>query len=124
MPLPYMCYPNEMAQFLRFTTQNVLEALLDTLRALHPKEYGDYHAILYGRYQYTYDLLCARRAVFDDYCGWFFEITEHMERIADKVPEIRETRALSYVAEVLTNLYFMYHRKKLRIRHVEKAIYV
>lgn len=124
MPLPYICYPNEMAQFLRFTTEDVLHALLETLRALHPGEYGDYHAILYGKYQYTYDLLCARREVFDDYCGWFFEITEYMETMADDVPEIRETRALSYVAEALTNLYFMYHQKDLRIRHVEKAIYV
>lgn len=124
MPLPYMCYPNEMAQFLRFTTEDVLTALLKALQKLHQGEYEDYHAILYGRYQYTYDLLCARRAVFDDYCGWFFEITEYMETMAGEVPEIRETRALSYVAEVLTNLYFMYHQKDLVIRHVEKAIYV
>ena len=28
MPLPYICYPNEAAQFLRFTTKNVFKALL------------------------------------------------------------------------------------------------
>lgn len=124
MPLPYICYPHEMAQFLRFTTEDVLDALLRALHELHPDKFDGYREILYGRYQYTYNLLCARRHVFDDYCRWFFEITEYMEkRMGRDVPELLETRAFSYVAEVLTNLYFMYHQKDLRIRHVEKAIY-
>jgi len=124
MPLPYICYPNTMAQFRRFVNEAVLQALLRALQELHPGEYDDYLAILYGQYQYTYNLVCARREVFDDYCRWFFGITEYMETLADGVPEIGETRALSYVAEVLTNLYFMYHQERLCIRHVEKAIYV
>ena len=124
MPLPYICYPDEMSQFLRFTTEKVLDALIKALKALHPDEYEDYHKILYGRYQYTYNMVCARREVFDDYCSWFFEITNFMEdNFAREVPELVETRAFSYVAEVLTNLYFMYHQKDLRIRHIEKAIY-
>ena len=124
MPLPYICYPNEMAQFRRFTTRDVLDSLLKALRDIHPDKYDSYHEILYGKYQYTYDLVCARRYVFDNYCRWFFEITEYMETMSDKVSELRETRALSYVAEVLTNLYFMSHQKDLRISHVEKEIYV
>lgn len=124
MPLPYICYPNEMAQFLRFTTGNVKEAMLRALEALHPLEFEDYKKILYGKFQYTYNLVCARNQVFGDYCRWLFEITEYMEEYyAAAVPELVETRAFSYVAEVLTNLYFMYHQKDLRIRHVEKAIY-
>lgn len=124
MPLPYICYPHEMTQFLRFTTKEVLDALLRALREIHPDQYDGYLEILYGKYQYTYNLLCARRHVFDDYCRWFFEITEYMEkRMSKEVPALLETRAFSYVAEVLTNLYFMYHQKNLRILHVEKAIY-
>lgn len=125
MPLPYICYPHEAAQFLRFTTENVLRALLKALKDLHPDKYGDYIGILYGKYQYTYNLFCARRHVFDNYSRWFFEITEYMEKtMGEDVPELLETRAFSYVAEVLTNLYFMQNQKELRIRHAEKAIYV
>ena len=125
MPLPYICYPNEMVQFLRFTTEDVKDALFKTLEALHPEEFEGYKAILYGKYQYTYDLVVAKKQVFDDYCSWFFEITKFMEEnYATEVPALVETRAFSYVAEVLTNLYFMYHQKDLRIRHVEKAIYM
>lgn len=123
MPLPYICYPHEVAQLLRFTTEDVLQALLKALQDLHPDQYGAYRKILYGRYQYTYNLVCARKYVFDNYCRWFFGITEYMEAMSDKIPEIKDTRALSYVAEALTNLYFMHHQEDLRIRHVEKAIY-
>lgn len=124
LPLPYMCYPNTMTQFRRFASEAVQQALLRALKALHPLEYSDYEAILYGPYQYTYNIICAKRAVFEDYCEWFFEITEYMETMSDQVPEIRETRALSYVAEVLTNLYFMYNRRGWNIRHTGKEIYV
>ena len=46
-----------------------------------------------------------------------------METMRDKVSEIKETRALSYVAEILTNIYFMYNKDKLNIRHAEKIIF-
>lgn len=124
LPLPYLCYPNTMTQFRRFVSEDVQQALLRALKDLHPLEYNEYEKILYGQYQYTYNIFCAKRAVFEDYCGWFFEITEHMENMSETVPEIRETRALSYVAEVLTNLYFMYNQRRWMIRHTGKEIYI
>lgn len=124
LPLPYICYPNEAYQFLRFIEQNVLDALLKALKDLHPDKYEEYYNIIYGRYQYTYNIVCAKKPVYDAYCAWFFEITEYMETMTDKVPAIKETRALSYVAEVLTNIYFMSHQNDLRIRHIEKEIYI
>ncbi|MCR5421599.1 MAG: DUF4422 domain-containing protein [Lachnospiraceae bacterium] len=123
MPLPYMCYPNEKTQFLRFVSEDVLSALLDSLRKIHPQRYDTFVDILNGQYQYTYNMLCAKWDVFCDYCEWFFEISEYMENIGDYIPDIKNTRALSYVAEVLTNLYFMSH-KNLNILHVGKEIYI
>ncbi len=124
LPLPYLCWPNTLAQFRRFVGADVVDALLRALKALHPNEFEAYEAILKGPYQYTYNLVCARRNVFEDYCTWFFHITEYMETMADAVPALAETRALSYVAEVLTNLYFMSHNTRWNIRHAGKAIYV
>ncbi len=124
LPLPYMCYPNELYQFRRFISEDVKNALLTALEHVHSNEYQDYLRILNGHYQYTYNMVCARNDVFDEYCRWFFEITEYIETLGDKVPEIIETRALSYIAEVLTNIYFMSNPAGLRIYHVEKEIFV
>ena len=123
LPLPYLAWPNTLAQFRRFVSQGVLDALLTALRELHPAEYDAYWEILNGQAQYTYNIVCARRQVYDDYCAWFFRITEYMETLTDSAPELGNTRALSYVAEVLTNLYFMSHQDSLRIFHAEKEIY-
>ena len=101
----------------------MLDTLKNVLLELHPGEYKGYMDIMEQPYQYTYNLLCARWDVFEDYCSWFFEITERMEMFSENVPEIKSTRALSYVAEVLTNLYFMSRKGTLSIRHVEKSVY-
>ncbi len=124
LPLPYMAYPNTIHQFRRFVSADVCKALLKALRDIHPDEYYGYMDILCNHYQYTYNLVCAKAEIFDAYCAWFFEITQYMEKMEKTVPEIKETRALSYVAEVLTNLYFMSNRRKLHIYHAEKEIYV
>lgn len=123
LPLPYLAYPNILAQFQRFVSQDVLDALLLALRTLHPEEYDAYWDILNGQLQYTYNIICAKERVFSDYCTWFFELTEYMETLTERVPEIGTTRALGYVAEVLTNLYFMSRQDILHIRHGEKEIY-
>jgi len=123
LPLPYICYPNTLAQFRRFVGEAVKDSMLSSLRALHPDRYDKYISILNGPYQYTYNLLAARREVFDDYCAWVFEVFEHMERSADAAPEIATTRALSYAAEALTSLYFLFNSDKLNIRHTGKAIF-
>lgn len=123
LPLPYICYPDTMHQFRRFVSEDVKEALYKALKDIHPDEYEDYVKILEGSYQYTYNIVCAKREIFDSYCKWFFEITEHMETMGDDIPDIKNTRALSYVAEVLTNLYFMYNQDKLCIKHVAREIY-
>lgn len=124
LPLPYLCYPNTVSQFRRFVSEDVLQGLLKALKDLHPDQYKEYYEILYGKYQYTYNLVCAKEKVFHEYCQWFFEITEYMETMADEILELKNTRAFSYVAEVLTNIYFMSNQNKLNIRHVEKAIYI
>jgi hypothetical protein len=123
LPLPYMCCPDAMAQLRRFVSPSVADAMCQSLEAVHPESYPKCLAILKGRHQYAYNLVCAKREVFDDYCKWAFAALSHMELSADRLPELSATRAFSYVAEALTNLYFMSNADHLAIRHVEKRIY-
>ncbi len=124
LPLPYLCYPNEASQFRRFINEKVFNSFLRALSELHPENIESYRAIIYGKYQYTYNLICARWDVFDEYCSWFFNITEYMEKtMGEEVPDLKETRAFSYIAEVLTNIFFLSNRDRFNIMHVEKEIY-
>ncbi|GHU18436.1 hypothetical protein FACS189475_03900 [Betaproteobacteria bacterium] len=124
LPLPYLCYPNTMAQFRRFVGEEVKNTLFESLRTLDPDNFDGYMSLLNGIYQYTYNLLCVRSEVFEGYCEWIFSMLRFMEGFSDKVPEIGSSRALSYAAEVLTSLYFLSREKTLNIAHVEKRIFV
>lgn len=124
LPLPYICYHSALAQLSRFVSADVIKCLFDTLKTLRPKQYDRYMKILENKYQYTYNLVIAKDKVFDAYCTWTFQVLEHMELSSDKIPEIANTRALSYIAEALTNLYFMSNAHRLAIGHVEKGVYI
>lgn len=122
LPFPYICYPDAIHQLSRFVCKDVIDAMLYALNSLHAEQFEDYLDILHGPYQYTYNLVCAKSEVFDSYCSWFFEITEFMEKHSG-LSMIQDTRALSYVAEALTNIFFMRNQNKYRIVHTKKTIF-
>ena len=124
LPLPYICYPNTLAQSRRFISEEILNLMFETLEKLYSNQYRNYLNILNDQYQYTYNMVCAKNQVYNDYCEWLFNITNHMESCAERVPNILNARVLGYVSEVLTSLYFMSNQNTLNIKHVEKAIYV
>ncbi len=124
LPLPYICYPNTFSHFRRYISNDVVNIMLKALETLFPKNYKKYVKIVDGQYQYSYNMLCCKNQVFDDYCSWIFTILEHMELSRVDIPEITNTRALAYSSEVLTSIYFMANSDKLDIRHAKKMIYV
>ena len=64
-------------------------------------------------------MLIARREVFDDYCTWMFDILEQAEKYCDPL-QIRADRYAGYFGELLTTLYIIKEKNKLRLYHVEK----
>ncbi|GHU41399.1 hypothetical protein FACS1894111_03640 [Clostridia bacterium] len=121
LPFPYMCCPNVQAQLNRFVDKELVKALQSALKTLHPNHYDCYMECLSGRYHYAYNLIVAKSQVFADYCEWAFGITDYLERLT--IPSIKKARALGYVIEMLTSLYFISNQNNLIIKHAEKAIY-
>ncbi|MDR1068981.1 MAG: DUF4422 domain-containing protein [Clostridiales Family XIII bacterium] len=121
MPLPYICFPNSGSQFRRFVGEEVAWALHKALRELHPDKYETYVRCLNGEYHYAYNMIVAKKAVFDKFCEWAFNIAGYIETLA--LQSVKETRALAYVMEQLTSIYFIANRDKSMIVHAEKAIY-
>jgi hypothetical protein len=121
MPLPYACYPNPESQFRRFVGEEIAMAMHTALRELYPDKYEAYAGCLDGKYHYAYNMIVAKKAIFDKFCEWAFNVTAYIETLA--LQSVKETRALAYVTEQLTSIYFMSNQDKLKIRHAEKAIY-
>jgi hypothetical protein len=121
LPLPYICYPNTIAQFRRFVGAEIAQALPKALKELYRDKYEIYARCLSGKYHCPYNLIVAKKEVFGKFCEWAFNITNYIETLAWR--SVQETRALAYVMEQLTSIYFIANQDKLKIVHAEKAIY-
>ena len=58
-------------------------------------------------------LLC-KKTLFDDYCEWMFGILEECEKYIKPSPYTNARRALAYMAEMLTGVYFIHRQLKIK----------
>jgi hypothetical protein len=121
LPLPYICYPDTESQFRRFVGEEIVNALHKALKELYRDKYEIYARCLNGKYHCAYNLIVARKEVFGKFCEWAFNTAAYIEALA--LRSVQETRALAYVMEQLTSIYFISNQDKLKIVHAEKAIY-
>lgn len=93
------------------------QALLNALKELEPEYAKVFPEILKQRYMYNYNIMLARRDVFDDYCSWLFPILARVEELSTPKGWERRDRYIGYMGEILETLYFVYHRRELNIVH-------
>ena len=72
-------------------------------------------------YLYNYNILIARKEVFDDYCGWLFPMLRQIADRCEKEKRDRMPRYIGRIGEVMTSLYFMRNKKNWKITHGEKV---
>ena len=75
-------------------------------------------------YFYNYNMLIAKRRIFDEFCGWMFPILKRTEELSSPRGWERADRYIGYLGENLTTLYFMYHKNHWKIAHVGRLMLV
>lgn len=120
LPLPFVCYPDASGQYGRYLLQSDIDIMLDVLKEQDRKYFEEVLNILKMPYLYNYNMLIARKEVFDDYCSWLFPILKETAYRCEMRREKRMPRYIGRIGEVLTSLYFMQNIKKWRIAHAEK----
>ena len=65
---------------------------------------------------HPFNMLLCRKPLFDAYCEWMFGILGECEKYIKASPYTNAKRALAYMAEMLTGVYFMH--RQLRIKTV------
>lgn len=93
------------------------QALLLALKELEPEYAKAFPEILKQRYMYNYNIILARRDIFNDYCGWLFPVLARVEELSIPRGSERRDRYIGYMGEILETLYFVYHRRELNIVH-------
>lgn len=116
LPYPSVHYPDISGQHCRYVSDGDWNAMLQALREVAPEYYGAYcEEISKQQYFYNYNMLIARKEVFDDYCNWMFPILQRTEELSTPKGSERSDRYIGYLGENLTTLYFMKNKDKLKI---------
>ena len=92
------------------------------LAQLQPDYAAAFSRIMSQPYFYNYNLIVAKRQVLADYCAWLFPILEQTEQLSTPKGWERQDRYIGYLGENLMTLYFLYHRKDLRIYHTGRLM--
>lgn len=114
-PMPYE--PSIEVHHERYLSNEEWGAVLTAIEELQPMYADSMKKILQQGYLYNYNLIIAKGNVLDAYCEWLFPILFRVEELnnfdGNKVPN----RYIGYIGETLETLYFMYHKKDLKIVH-------
>lgn len=63
---------------------------------------------------HPFNMLLCKKTLFDDYCEWMFGILDECEKYIKPSPYSNARRALAYMAEILTGIYFIHRELKIR----------
>ena len=124
LPYPSVHYPNIYRQHCRYVNEADWAAMLKALKETAPQYYNEFDHIFQKQFFYNYNMLIARREVFDDYCSFLFSVLGRTEELTNPKGWERSDRFAGYLGENLTTLYFMANRDKLKIIHAGKILLV
>lgn len=69
---------------------------------------------LNGYYSYNYNLIVCRKVLFDKFAEWMFSIFDEVEKYYRPSGYANSKRSLAYIAEVLTAVYFIHNKCKIK----------
>lgn len=121
LPLPFVCYPDASGQYGRYLLKSDVEIMLQVLREKEPENFEGYKKLLSTPYLYNYNMLIARKEVFDHYCNWIFSLLQEITYRCEMEKRDRMPRYIGRIGELLTSLYFMKNERKWKIVHAEKV---
>lgn len=120
LPYPSIHYPNIFVQHVRYVNDTDWNAMLQALEETAPQYYGEVQRIFQGQFFYNFNMLIAKREVFDDYCSFLFSVLKKTEELTSPKGWERSDRFAGYLGENLTTLYFMVNKDRLNIVHTGK----
>lgn len=120
LPYPTIYYPSIEAEHSRYVTDADWQAMCRAMQEQQP-EYYDYYRENFSKdcYFYNFNMLIARKEVFDDYCQFLFPVLERTEELIHRE---RKDRYAGYLGENLTTLYFRKNSDKFKIVHAGKNL--
>ena len=102
--------------FAKFMGAENMTILSLVMKRHCPDFYETLEKVCDGIKFHPFNMLLCRKPLFDAYCEWMFGILGECEKYIKPAPYTNAKRALAYMAEMLTGVYFMH--RQLRIKTV------
>ncbi len=80
----------------------------------------DIEVVEQSNYYIPYNMLIAKKDVFDRYCEWLFPILERCEQVIGSYDDVYQNRYIGFLSERLMTAYFYHHRDDLKIMFCNK----
>lgn len=117
VPYPYICFPNAKEQMKRYVNEKDLKVLAETIAQVCPEYSGKFEEMCEQKLFYNYNMLIAKRNIFDDYAKYMFKVLEVAEKRCLNNGQLRNDRYAGYMGEILTSLYIYANRKCYKVVH-------
>lgn len=102
------------AYFAKFMGAENMTILWRVMKNLCPEYAETLEKVCDGVKFYPFNMLLCKKHLFDEYCEWMFSILEECEKYVKLSPYTNGRRALAYMAELLTSVYFIHRKLKIK----------
>lgn len=100
--------------FAKYVGAENMTILSLVMKKLCPDYYETLQTICDGVKFHPFNMLICKKTIFDQYCEWIFEILEECEKYIKPAPYTNARRALAYMAEMLTGVYFIHRQMRIK----------
>lgn len=85
------------------------DLMMEALKTIAPAYYQTAKKVVDGFYFLHYNMLLAKRQIFQSYCKFLFSVLFHIEKYYTNAGIVRADRYLGYLGEILTTIFFAKH---------------
>lgn len=120
LTVPIANFPNVRTVYINDHIESDWDTMLEAIKVLQPQYYETADTLQNGTYYYAYNMLIARKEIFDGYCEWLFPILEYIEQHCGRKEDQYQNRYIGFLAERLLSIYFLHNEKRWKIVHARK----
>lgn len=117
LPYPTVHFPNITSQYIRYLRKDEWELMQEAVGIITPEFKSSWTDIWDGQFFYNYNMLIAKRELFQNYCRWLFTVLSKVEELCKLRGLCTSKRYAGYMGEILTTLYFRHHAHNCYIIH-------
>ena len=102
------------AYFAKFMGAENMTILWMVMKRLYPEYAETLEQVCDGVKFHPFNMMLCKKELFDEYCEWIFSVLGECEKYVKPSPYTNGRRALAYMAELVTGVYFIYKRMKIK----------